>query len=174
MSISLNKKVIAALVVSVGLFFGLSIQAYAQLTTGCPTTCTSPQACYQLPGGAKRCMTAAQYRSATEGGEFNTGPTGGVYNEPGEGSNGGTLINPLRVNSLEGLLDLLLTAAIRIGTIILVLAFIWIGFLFVAARGNEEKLRNARQAFMWTVIGGLILLGARAISEVIQSTASAL
>ena len=69
---------------------------------------------------------------------------------------------------------LVLEAAIRIGTIILVLMFVWVGFLFVAARGNEEKLRTARMAFFWTVIGGLIILGAKGIAEVIQSTASTL
>src|SRR3989344_277553 len=60
------------------------------------------------------------------------------------------------------------------GTIILILMFVWVGFLFVAARGSEEKLRTARTAFFWTVIGGLILLGAEGIARVIQSTADTL
>ena len=51
---------------------------------------------------------------------------------------------------------------------------VYVGFLFVAARGNEEKIRSARDALMWTVIGGLILLGAEAISLVIQATVKTL
>ena len=47
---------------------------------------------------------------------------------------------------------------------------VYVGFLFVAARGNEEKISSARSALVWTVVGGLILLGASAISAVIQAT----
>ena len=83
-------------------------------------------------------------------------------------------MNPLKADSLEDLLSLVLKAAVRIGTIILILMFVWVGFLFVAARGSEEKLRTARTAFFWTVIGGLILLGAEGIARVIQSTADTL
>ena len=84
----------------------------------------------------------------------------------------GTLVNPLKVDSVEDLLEIVLDAAITIGTYILILALIWIGFLFVAARGNEEKLRNAKSALFWVVIGGVILLGAKGIASVIQSTAT--
>lgn len=81
------------------------------------------------------------------------------------------LVNPLRgINSFEELLARLLEAVVRIGTIFLTVAIIWVGFLFVAARGNEEKVTRARQALLYTVIGGLILLGAQAIASVIQST----
>jgi hypothetical protein len=83
-------------------------------------------------------------------------------------------VNPLKVCSLEALLDLVLVAVIRIGTIVLIMMLVWVGFLFVTARGNEEKLRDARRAFFWTIIGGLILLGARGLSAVIQSTANTL
>lgn len=89
-------------------------------------------------------------------------------------TSGTTLVNPLKAKDLEGLLYLLLEVAVRIGVIVLTLMLIWVGFLFVAARGNEEKLRTARTAFMWTIIGGLILLGAKGIAEVIQATATSL
>ena len=96
-------------------------------------------------------------------------------NQPGGSNNSGvTLINPLKVDDLEGLLSLVVKAAVRIGTIVLILMLIWVGVLFVSARGNEEKLRTARAAFFWTIIGGLILLGAEALSEVIKSTATSL
>jgi hypothetical protein len=51
---------------------------------------------------------------------------------------------------------------------------VYVGFLFVAAQGNEEKIRSARSALVWTVIGGLILLGAKAIALVIEQTVSTL
>lgn len=85
-----------------------------------------------------------------------------------------TLDNPLRTDSLEGLLVIVLKAVVQIGTILLVLALVWVGFLFVMAQGSEEKIREARSAFVWTVIGGMLLLGATAISEVIKATVQTL
>lgn len=108
--------------------------------------------------------------AAVDGGG-SSGVDGGGNSSGGAGQ---TLVNPLKVDSLPALLNLILDAAIQLGIIVLTLAIIWVGFLFVAARGNEEKIRSARTAFMWTVIGGLILLGAKAIGEVIKSTAGTL
>jgi hypothetical protein len=42
----------------------------------------------------------------------------------------------------------------------------------VQARGNPEKVGKARNALLWTVIGGLLLLGASALATVITSTIS--
>lgn len=96
---------------------------------------------------------------------------------PGDSSDGGTikLVNPLgNIDSLEELLAAVLRAIVRIGAMILVLVLVWVGFLFVMAQGNEEKLRTARSALMWTVIGGLILLGAEAVAQIITSTVSSI
>jgi heme/copper-type cytochrome/quinol oxidase subunit 2 len=87
---------------------------------------------------------------------------------------GTTLQNPLKVSSLPDLIDLILKAIVQIGFYVLILMIVYSGFLFIAARGREEEIRNARSALTWTVIGGLILLGAEAISAVIQSTATSL
>lgn len=96
-------------------------------------------------------------------GATNTG--GGVTNTGGSG-----LTNPLAVNSLQDFLNAILTGVVEIGTIILIMMLVYVGFLFVAARGNAEKLQSARSALVWTVIGGLILLGATAIQLVISGT----
>lgn len=87
---------------------------------------------------------------------------------------GGTLVNPLRAKSIPELLGIILQGLVQIGSIILVLALVWVGFLFVVAQGKEEKIREARGALMWTVIGGLVLLGAQAIASLIQATVNAL
>ncbi len=84
------------------------------------------------------------------------------------------LSNPLKASSISELLTVVLQAVVRLGAIFLVLALVYVGFLFVQAQGKEEKIRDARQALMWTVIGGLILLGAEAIALVIESTVNAL
>jgi Type IV secretion system pilin len=106
------------------------------------------------------------------GGINSTGPqvNAGSINSTGGNSSGQTLANPLKVNSLTELLNLILGAAITIGKIVLTLAIIWTGFLFIEARGNAEKISGARTALLWVVVGGLILLGAQAIGMVIEST----
>lgn len=99
--------------------------------------------------------------------ELDPGPVG-----PGA-SNG--LVNPLNgVDTLPEFLRAILGGVIQIGTIILIMMLVYVGFLFVAARGNSEKLQTAKSALVWTVIGGLILLGAQAIQLVIEGTVNSL
>ena len=87
---------------------------------------------------------------------------------------GATLVNPLNAGSLPELLNIVLKAVIQLGSIFLVLALVWVGFMFVMAQGAEEKIRDARGALVWTVIGGMLLLGAQAISLVITATVQTL
>ncbi len=88
---------------------------------------------------------------------------------------GGGLTNPLNsIDSLPDFLNAILGAVVQLGTIVLTLALIYVGFLFVKAQGKEEEIKNARNALMWTVIGGLVLLGAQTIGMVIASTVESL
>ena len=48
------------------------------------------------------------------------------------------------------------------------------GLKFVTAQGNPEKISDARRTFFWTLIGALLVLGAKAIAEVVQNTAKQL
>lgn len=107
------------------------------------------------------------------GGDDEGGGPGG--DDEGGGQPGMGLVNPLQnIDSFPDLLAAILGAVVQIGFMLLILMLVFVGFKFVAAQGKEEELRNARSALVWTVIGGLILLGAEAISLVIQSTAEAL
>ena len=90
-------------------------------------------------------------------------------------ANGQTLVNPLKgIDCVPELLSAVLEAVVYLGGIVLTLAIIYVGFLFVAARGRPAELERARRALIWTLIGGLILLGAQAISLTIQSTVNSL
>ncbi len=82
----------------------------------------------------------------------------------------GALTNPLSTNSLPELLLLVLNAVIIIAFPILILFLVYSGFLFVKAQGNESALSEARKTFAWTLIGGVVVLAAKAISEVIKNT----
>jgi len=63
---------------------------------------------------------------------------------------------------------------LKVGIPVIALAIIYSGFLFVFARGNEEKLKTAKDALFYSVIGAAVLLGSWAIAEMIASTIAAL
>jgi len=104
-----------------------------------------------------------------------TGPTTPTPTNSGACGSGEGLVNPLSgVCSLSDFLKAILAGVVQIGTIILIMMLVYVGFLFVAARGNSEKLQSAKSALVWSVIGGLILLGATAIQLVIEGTVNSL
>ena len=78
--------------------------------------------------------------------------------------------NPLKFNSITGFISNLLTYIVRVGGVVATLAFIWSGFLYVKARGNPGELETARNAFINTCIGTVILLGAQIIGTIIKGT----
>ena len=78
--------------------------------------------------------------------------------------------NPIAANSLQCFLKDLLQLFAEVGSIFVILAIIYAGFLLVTARGNETKLATGKQALMWAVIGGAVVLGAWALSVGIAST----
>jgi len=93
------------------------------------------------------------------------------------GSGGSTathLENPLTVSTFQCFVEEVLQVVMLIGTPVVVLAIIYSGFLFVTAQGNEDKLTIAKKAFMWSVIGGAVLLGSWALAQAIGATISAI
>jgi len=80
--------------------------------------------------------------------------------------------NPIGAGGNIGdLISAILDIVVQVGVVVVVLALIYSGFLFIVARGNEEKINKAKMTFMWTVIGAVILLGAQALSDVVCNTA---
>ena len=101
-----------------------------------------------------------------------TNGSGGTGTGTGSSSSGGNEFNPLKVNSMEQLIGDILSGLTYILTPIIVLAFIYTGFLFVAAQGEPEKIKTAKTAFTYTVIGAALVLGANLIFTVITTTLS--
>ena len=86
-----------------------------------------------------------------------------------------TLINPLKAGaSLESFLGDILSFVIRIGTIVVILMLVFVGYKFVEAQGAPGKIEEARKMLLWTVIGALVLLGAQAIASAISATVQAI
>ncbi len=82
------------------------------------------------------------------------------------------LTNPIKgVNSIEKLLVLVLNnIVIPIGSVVVVIMIIYAGFLFVTARGNADKIEDARRTLLYVVIGAAILLGSVVIAAAIGGT----
>ena len=87
-----------------------------------------------------------------------------------------TLDNPFRGgDSLFTLLRTIIDNIILpIGGVLAVLAFVYSGFLYVTAQGNETKLATAHKALLYTAIGTAVLLGSWVIAKVIENTINSL
>lgn len=83
-----------------------------------------------------------------------------------------TIENPLRgSNTLFSLLkNIINEIVLPIGGVLAVLAFIYSGFLYVVAQGNETKLKTAHKALLYTSIGTAVLLGSWVLANLICST----
>ncbi len=78
--------------------------------------------------------------------------------------------NPININSIPNLIKKVLEAMIKIGIPLLVIMLVYSGALYLFARGNETKIGEAHDMFLYTLVGGAILLGAWALSELIYDT----
>ena len=88
------------------------------------------------------------------------------------GSSG--LCNPLGYSDLTTFLQKLLQLVAQIGFPVIVLFMVYVGFQYVTASGNPEKLKKLHSYLLWTVVGALIVLGAEALSLAIQATVNQL
>lgn len=84
------------------------------------------------------------------------------------------LQNPLNsnFNSVPAFIAGALKALALIALPIISLFFVISGFLFVTARGNQEKLQTAKRNFMYVIIGAILILGAWIIATMIAGTVS--
>lgn len=78
--------------------------------------------------------------------------------------------NPLQANSIEELLAAILKFVAQIGAVIAVLYFIYGGFLYVTAQGNEDAIEKAHSTLKWAAVGTAVLLSAEVIAKIIQNT----
>lgn len=78
--------------------------------------------------------------------------------------------NPVGDITLYEFLYNILNAVVFIIFPFIVLMIVYTGFLFVQAQGNSEKLSKARSSLVWTVVGALVVLGAKALAMAIEAT----
>ena len=187
----MKKYLIASALPLVFLALPLAASAQSSNCTGpSDTSCGAGYACQQDPSdGFYNCFLSGTGSGVSNGsgvpsgvsnGSGSAGVPSGTSNS-GSGvpsgvsnSTSGGLQNPLGFSDIPGFLNAVLGLMISVGSIVIVIMIVYVGFLFVTAQGAEEKIKDARQALLYTVIGALILLGAQAISSGIQATVAAL
>ena len=81
------------------------------------------------------------------------------------------LKNPVgNITTIQQFVGKLLDGAIKLGIPLVALAIIYSGFLFAKAQGKSEEITAAKDALLYSLIGGAILLGAWAISQALLDT----
>lgn len=73
---------------------------------------------------------------------------------------------------MRAVLDKILNSIVTLLTPVLVLMLVYSGYLFVAGRGNTEKLTDAKKVLTYTLIGTVIVVAASGIAHVIENTIS--
>ena len=81
--------------------------------------------------------------------------------------------SPLNAGSIEELITSILGILIVIATPIVVLFIIYAGFLYVTAQGNAEQVKTATRALTYAIIGGVLIIGAVALSGIIEGVVTA-
>jgi Na+-driven multidrug efflux pump len=74
------------------------------------------------------------------------------------------------LDTIPKVIEAVVKIVLIVGIPIIALSIIYTGFLFVEAQGNPEKITKAKKAFLYTVVGAALLLGAFVIANAIGAT----
>lgn len=84
------------------------------------------------------------------------------------------LNNPLKVSSIQEALKFFMNLVLKIALPIIIIFFVWSGLSFILARGNATKIQEAKNMFLYTVIGTLLVLGAWTITNALIGTVNSI
>lgn len=132
-----------------------------------PPGCANPGGATSLPGSTVNVPTSLP------GSTINT-PAAGQGTGFGTDPNAPKLQNPIKFNNFSDLAAQVTKTAVEILLPFVVLAFIWSGFLFVRAQGNETALAEAKKTIWYSIIGAFILMGAWGFATMISQTVQTL
>ena len=100
-----------------------------------------------------------------------TGPSGGDGDTGPSGiGDSVSLENPLEADDIVGLFQTIIDIVLVFAVPLIVFFIIYAGFLYVTARGDAGTIQKAHMALLYAIIGGLLILGARVLIEVIGGT----
>ena len=76
------------------------------------------------------------------------------------------------INNVPSLVAASLKALVQISLPILTLFIVYAGFRFVIARGNPDRITEAKNNFFYVLIGSILIIGAWTLAIIIGATAS--
>ncbi len=82
--------------------------------------------------------------------------------------------NPIVADSVTELFQILIDIVLIFAVPIVVFFIIYAGFLYVTARGDTGTIQKAHMALLYALIGGLLILGARVLIDVIEGTVNSI
>ncbi len=82
--------------------------------------------------------------------------------------------NPLKTNDLIKFISDALSEIVKVGAVLCVLALVFVGFKYVSAMGNSDKISKAHDMLLWTIVGIALLLGAQVLAVIIKGTVDAI
>lgn len=103
-----------------------------------------------------------------------TNTSSGTGTSSGNIGFGVKLKNPLKVDTIQDAVKAFMGAIVRVSIPFIVVFFIYSGFSFITARGNPTEITKAKNMFLYTIIGTLLILGAWAITNAIVGTINSL
>lgn len=82
------------------------------------------------------------------------------------------LINPLddSISSIPAFFKAIIEILMIFAIPFIVFFIIYAGFLYVTARGNAEAIQKAHRALLYALLGGLLILGASLLLNIITGT----
>ena len=84
------------------------------------------------------------------------------------------LCNPLSFKTVQAFVEGALKVLVMIALPIIGFFIVFSGFQFILAQGNEGKLKNAKQNFVYVIIGAALVLGAWVLATLLGATVSQL
>lgn len=119
------------------------------------------------PGGNPAAPSPAQ-----SGGNTVVPPGPGGSAQPSTGLSY-SLKNPLAFDSIEDLFLAILNIIMVIAVPIIVIFIIFSGFKYVTSQGDTSKVEEAKKALTNAIIGGVLIIGALAIAQIIKGLVTA-
>lgn len=106
-------------------------------------------------------------------------PSSGVVSGAGSSGGGNQLVdaqiqNPIVYDNFYDFVAAIIDTAVKILMPFVVLMFVFAGFLFVKAQGNETELTAAKKTLGYSIVGAFILLGAWSFAQIIGTTITAI
>jgi hypothetical protein len=73
------------------------------------------------------------------------------------------------IDSISGIVEAVVRIVRTIAIPFIVIMIMYTGWLFIAAQGNPDKLKGARTAFLWTMVGTMVVLSAELIASLLKN-----